>query len=451
MNLNRVLKSPQINLVIFLFLFLSLLAAPDLFSLYIYNITPIRIFLPLISLLGIYANREKLSKVLRDPIFKALSLYCVYLSLSVFYTVDFKDYFELLAFHLNLTLFYTFLFTISGQIKRSLESFEICWLAVLAFTNVASVIVFIYHFYIFFTGKYWGPLRVVSTITDENHYAFYLVMAILFLVYLIVSKLKSPRLLVYYLLLSSGVILSGLRSRSGFLSLSLSILLVSIFYWRFGVSKKIILNCLAVIFFSVLIGFAIFRPFSTTGSVYYISGSEHTATEIGDKKVIYTTPRTYKYFDYIVEDKMPEFLSEASVKSHLALIYSSFYLGLKHPLVGVGLGSFNEYMKSEGLLDLYARYDPQAASSTDFPSHTMYGQVFAETGLIGLLMYLYVLALIITHFYSEILNSTKTRHVSIAFFGMCVGYLVFSFFYNLHEEWFWIPLFLGIFLTKESD
>jgi hypothetical protein len=432
---------------------LSVLADPNRFSVFVYNVVPIRLFLPLITIIGflLFVTKEKLFLLFKDRIFLSLLAFTSFTAFSFFYTQDLTEFVALIAFYTNLIGFYLVLFLVKNKVPNQLSTFDKTYFYTLLVTNVLSLINFFYHWYIYTYKGYWGSLRVVSTITDENHYALYLIIGLFIIMYLILTKFNRYSFVSYSLLSFSSVIFFALKSRSGFLALITSCF-VFIFLTK-KLNRKALYKSIAVIFISLVLGYFVFKPFESTGTVYYTEyGKEDIVSSrySSRKVVIKTYQKKYFWFDETIEKHLPEFLSEASIKSHLALIYSSAVIGFNYPLFGVGAGSFNEALVQTGLINLYARYDPQAAGSGSFPVHTMYGQALAEGGFVGLGLYLLVLFFILRRFILLYKYAADDKNTILAssFIAIFSGYLVFSMFYNVHEEWFWVPLILGLFLVK---
>ena len=448
-------KNLYITLLIVLPLFFSIFADASLFSIFINNLIPVRLVLVALNLLGvlyIFKKRLNIKSVFKDGLFISLSAFILFSFLSYFYTPDLKTYFSMIAFYVNLLIFYAVLSVFSKKIKTKLNIFESTFYYLLVFINSLSLVIGLRTYYLLLYGGYWGPVRVVSTITDENHYAMFLVIGIFVTLYFIFTKYQNHSWLNYLLLFFSVVLLSATKSRSGFLALFAGITIYfTISLWKHLFSLKKLTLTLTFLFLAIVFGFYIFKPFTTTGVVRYTNDltqkEVHTPTY-----TLIKTPYKFSYFDKYVENLLPDSLSGASIKAHLALIYSSIVMGIKHPVFGVGVGGFNDTLVNSNLIELYARYDPQAATSKNFPAHSMYGKAFGEGGFIGLFLYLAILFYMGKKYWFNFKHAKdyNNKVLALSFISIFGGFLVFSIFYNVHEEWFWVPAFLGLIIVKTS-
>ncbi|MBP7859465.1 O-antigen ligase family protein [Patescibacteria group bacterium] len=443
-------------------IFSSIFAEPTMFSIFVFNLLPVRILLISFDLiLFILAFRKINFKLLfKDWVFISLSAFILFSSISYFYTLDIRSYFSIMAFWGNLLLFYTLLFSFKEELRNVKNIIEKTYFVSFIVMLVASILTFIWYFYRYYYKGYWGPFRVSFFIADENHYSIYILLALFVCLYFLLTKKFNNKFL-YTLIFLLSSIFFGLKSRSGFLALLISIA-TFIFLYKFKIEKKRLykLAPISIIFAGLLFGDLFFKPFTSTSSPIIYKNAPFdiltTQNDIASADSFSLSEADIKRFSkqtYFF-DNLPLFLNEASVKSHFALIYSSVNLGVQKPVFGWGLGSFNEALdNNKELKYLYARYDPQAANGGLYPAHSMYGQALAETGFVGLLLYLNFVLAIFYKFYQLFLSAKDfdSKIYYLTFFSVFAGSLVFTIFYNLHEEWFWVPMILGLFLVEKKE
>lgn len=435
----------------------SIFAESGFFSIFIPNLIPVRLVLIVLNIIGIFLlfKGNNLKELFKDKVFLSITAFVFFSFFSYFYTPDIRSYFAFMAFYLSLLCFYGILLTLKRSVQQKISVFEKTFYYTILFLNTLSIINAIKTFYLLENGKYWGPIRVVSTIQDENHYSMFLVIGAFITLYFIYTNFTKRGVIPYLLLGYTGVIFFALRSRSGFLALLFGLTIFAIFSYINNLSRKKLVYSYLILFVSIFVGALMFKPFTTTGTVRYISENNEKISmnsNLPAKRVV-ETKHSFEYFDKYVEGTLPEFLSEPSIKSHLALIYSSGVMGLTNPFLGVGVGGFNEVLLSSDLVELYSRYDPQAVQSINFPAHTMYGQAFAEGGFIGLILYLGILFFMGKKYWFNFkyAKDYNNKVLALSFLSIFSGFLVFSIFYNVHEEWFWVPALLGLVIVKTNN
>ena len=451
---NTKFKNFYIAVLLSVTLALSIFAEPSLFSIYINNVIPVRIALPILVLVGYILFLKKIKikkKSYLDFALIFLFLFNLVNFLTIFVTVDVKNYLGINIFWFLLFLYLLLLKNVNLSYAKTIFFKFLLGISILMV--FLSAVSFIYFLYIFLFNGYWGPIKVSTVISDENHYAFYVLFLIFTNLYLLNTKTLRVKSYIYYLILFflSSIFL-GLQSRSAMLGL----LFGGIVYVFFSILKKLlIIKPIIVILLGLFFSTWFFKPFVTTASPKYANTPITKKQESANLKL----NEDQKNFDTIVNieklnNNLPHSLNEASVKSHISLLFISYFAGINNPLLGVGVGSFNEYvMANKNLFNLYAKYDPQAAYSGVFPAHSMYGQNLAESGFFGFTFYILFLFSIFIFLLNKI-NNTKDEvsfRLVLCSLSIFVGYLVFTITYNLHEEWFWIPFFTLLVLVDQQS
>lgn len=462
------IKKYYLFALLVLVVFISALSEPTIFSIGFYNLIPIRLLLPLFVLLYFGLNYKKLNfkPLLKDTIFRILVIFLAIKILSGIVTQDYVNYLQLLGFWSMLISFYCILFLENKRLKLLTKYFSLFYLILLGVLNSWSL--FKYWYFITYPKvQFLGFMqhyKVSNIVADENHYAYFLTI-MFFVVLPLIFKLKKWYLWVGVILMQliTTIMISGTQSRAGVISFAAGYALFLIFYLfkvKLALNKasfKLLLLTL-VSTGGIIFGADFFNTFTPT---YDFQGYTKPNNVLTENNVPSTnTSKDYLFhveeepskndilFENLLESGLPSFLNEASFKAHLVLIYSAFRMGLQNPILGVGVGSFNEYLRSTPLIKLYAKYDPRSASSVIFPPHSMFGEAVAETGVTGLIIYLSLLFVIgKKYFYS--LFKAKNIGLAYSFVSILVAFILFSTFYNLNEEWVWLPLFTGIFLAND--
>ena len=461
------LKKNFTLLFVLILIWFSVFSEPTKFSIIFYNLLPIRILLPiLISTSFIFFFKKKdLYILLKDKIFLVLLLFLLVKIVSGFVTVDYGSYFGLVAFWSVLTLFYVSLFFQRDFIKTQPFIFYFSYISLMLFVNILSFAKYFYFVYqnVFPIGTHIINLKISHVIADENHYSFFLLVGIFVMISFIRTYTKNKILIAasIFSIFTSSAFIVATESRTGILSFSLGVgfyLFLELFRSK---RKKFVRESVYPVMYSVLailigilVGWFVIDPYTNTNEFYMSGNNADSSKNLGyiETYVNPFTPRNssqYPIFQKFLEG-LPGFLNEPSFKAHLVLLYSSFEMAWDSPVLGVGVGSFDESLKSSDLINIFARYDPRSSQSAILPPHSMYGEALAETGFVGLAIYLVLLYLLgkkyLARFLAGLLQNKS--FLSQSLLAMFVSFMFFTIFYNLNEEWFFIPLFLGLFYTE---
>jgi len=425
-------------------LILSVLLHKELFSIYIWDLLPIRIFMSaflLSSLIDFFKyNRFSLKFVeyLKEPFIVLNLLLIVSKLLSLINTLSLSSTIFLNIFFINISIF---LITIYIKLKDQ-EIFSL--LKNYMFISVVISLITFLQLYFYFqysflfgavlnvagrsidvpdftlSGAYFTEVlkilvmtRVGSLFWDVNHFGGFIASTlILAFVYLLTSPDKKRFILYLFSFLTLGLVLFLTNSRSAWILSLVSFLVffVCLIYRKVG--KKGIIYA-----FTLLTVVSIFLTFQY------------------QDKDSWFREKVKSYFHYRLD----------SFDSHFLLLRGTVNVFDKFQWVGGGVGSFFEHFKSTETADEFLKRDP-AGLSVKVPAHTIWGETIAETGMFGLVLFiLLVLLLLSTAVYSVIHTEKEDFLFSSAVLGLTLGWLVAGIFYSYNSEFFYICLILPFF------
>ncbi|MBK9782567.1 MAG: O-antigen ligase family protein [Anaerolineales bacterium] len=136
---------------------------------------------------------------------------------------------------------------------------------------------------------------------------------------------------------------------------------------------------------------------------------------------------------------------DSSLRQRSSVMQTALLMFVQNPLLGVGAGNFrNNYQKYNQILGLEARYG-------EVEAHSLYTQIAAETGLLGLIAFIGImisLFIALSKAVRSIEHLQKLRHYLpwlSALQASLVGYLVAAtFLHNVYIRYFWILVALSM-------
>jgi 4-amino-4-deoxy-L-arabinose transferase-like glycosyltransferase len=425
-------------------LILSVLLHKELFSIYIWDLLPIRIFMVaflLSSLLDFYKFNKFTSKFLsylKDP-FIVINLLLVLSKLvSIFNSLSINSSIFLNIFFINISVF---LITIYIRLK-DIELLNLMKNYVFI-SVVMSLITFVQLYFYFqysflfgavlnvagrsvdvpefsFSATYLTDVlkilvmtRVGSLFWDVNHFGGFIASTlILAFAFLLTSKNKRNFIFYLFSFLTLGLVLFLTNSRSAWILsfISFFIFFISLIYRKVG--RKGIIYA-----FSLLTALTIFLTFQ-----YQDRDS-------------WFREKVKSYFHYRLD----------SFDSHFLLLRGTVNVFDKFQLIGGGVGSFFEHFKSTETADEFLRRDP-AGLSVKVPAHTIWGESLAETGLFGTTVFILLVILLLGSAIYAVMHSDKEDFIfSSALLGLIMGWLVAGIFYSYNSEFFYICLLVPFF------
>ncbi len=403
----------------------SLFLHKQLFSFVHWNLLPVRfvmvaLTLVLLAKLSLRLVKRQRPLVVLSPLGKVLTgllgaLWLVRL-VSLFWSLNLLASFTLFAFFTSVVALALFIFTrfrdCPACVLRYIDAY--IWLAGLLGLFA------IYQAYIYLTtgvivGALWNVPdklpRLGSLFWDVNHFGGFLsaVLPVLFARILTSEK--------WYLGVARGgmfLLLLGLlfltNSRTAWLSFAVGSLVFSLLflYRRFGSRGLLVLSSLVLV---VLISFGV--EFSDRSSPFRY--------------------RIKEYFHYRLD----------SFAAHFMLLEGSLEIFNSHFILGGGYGSFFEHFAQTEVATEYFGRDP-VAFTTRVPAHTIWGEVLAETGLIGFGVFIlfWGVSLLILLKVALTSYSGKARILAMAMTSSLVGWLFAGIFYSYNSEFFYIIVFL---------
>ncbi len=412
----------------------SLLFVPlmhkELFSLVIWDLLPIRIFL-----LGtlVYAitsvvvwmiktpkhviwNKVK-DQFIKDPFFVLLAMLLVTRGVSLVNSEVFSQSAALFAFY-SLAVYYYLLFKV--VIKENKENYFTI-LNVYLFIGLLAGIFAVIQFYLRMCcretiGGVWVVPNVLprlgSTFWDVNHYGGYLITLIpLAFSYIFISEsLKRKFMYVGFLGFLSWLLFMT-QSRSAWIGIAVGMLIsLAVYYWTklkkplmFAVAG-LLLGSLGILIYSVVQGVDIKSKIS-------------------------------RYMHYRLD----------STDTHFMLLDASAEIFHNNFFIGSGYGTFDyAFRQTETASDYFDR-EPKLRESR-VPSHSVWGEVLAESGAVGVTLYASFIVLLLSSLIYSVFNADerKMKYLGIGVLGSVISVLTAGIFYSYNMEFFWISIFLGI-------
>lgn len=425
-------------------LVLSVLLHKELFSIYIWDLLPIRIFMisfllnSLIDFVRFNRFSLKFLEYLKEPfivinvllalsklislkntlslsstIFLNIFFICISVFLITIY-IRLKD-FEVFSLLKNYTFISVVLSLITFVQLYFYFQYSILFGAVL---NVAGRSVDIPDFA--FSATYFTEIlkilvmtRVGSLFWDVNHFGGFIASTlILAFVFMLTSKNKKNFVIYLFSFLTLGLVLFLTNSRSAWILsfVSFFVFFVCLIYRKVG--KRGIIYA-----FTLLTFLSIFFTFQ-----YQDRDS-------------WFREKVKSYFHYRLD----------SFDSHFLLLRGTVNVFDKYQWFGGGVGSFFEHFKSTETADEFLKRDP-AGLSVKVPAHTIWGETIAETGMLGLVSFLLLVLLLLgTAVYSVIHTDKEDFLFSSATLGLTLGWLIAGIFYSYNSEFFYLCLILPFF------
>ena len=436
-------------------LILSVLLHKELFSIYVWDLLPIRVFMAAFlinSLIDFYRFNKfslKFVEYLKDPYIFINLLLILSKLVSVFNSLSISS-------SINLNLFFiaisTFLISVYLKVKDAeilnlLKSYSLIGVVMALITFIQLYLYFQYSFLfgavlnvagrsvdipdfsfssVYFTEilKILVMTRVGSLFWDVNHFGGFvastLVLSISFLVNSKDRKSVAFNLFSFVIL---GLVLFLTNSRSAWILafVALFVFFISLIYRKIG--KKGIVYALILI---------------STISIFLSFQYQDRNSWFRDK--------VKSYFHYRLD----------SFDSHFLLLRGTIDVFDKYQLIGGGVGSFFDHFKSTETADEFLKRDP-AGLSVKVPAHSIWGETLAETGLFGMISFILLACLIVcTSIYGIFHTDNEDFIYSSSVLGLSIGWLVAGIFYSYNSEFFYIcfllpPLYLYKKLNLKLD
>ena len=422
------------KLAVKLMLILSLFLHKEVFSIYKWDILPIRIFM--LGLLGYavclcyrylkeikekstHKVLEDFHSVLHDPFVISLLLLWFIRAVSLFFTKNLGSSVMLLGFFTTIVAMGYFLYSRFKESPENVLEIITFYIKIVFISCLFGYFqLFLFYYKDFTIGALWSvpghTPRVGSVFWDVNHYGALLaaLMPVLGVLILFPAKLNSWKKRFSYIAMF-GVMLSILlltNSRTAWIAafITLAVFIMVILFKKFSFKGIFGLFLVFILFLIPLV-----REYNIKSSPF--------RREIKD------------YFHYRID----------SFDSHLLLLRGTFEIFEKHPILGGGYGGFYEHFSETKIAAIYLGRDP-AGLNTRVPAHTIWGELISETGILGLSAYIILMFVIIgTIFYAAFNTKEKSEFLLTTAMGATlVGWLTAGIFYSYKSEFFWIIVFL---------
>lgn len=404
------------------------LANRDIFSVVFSRIFPTRLVLVWLIFSGalfffFYKNNWRTKKELivnwlkNDQLFKLLLFLLIIRLISVKNSLNYSASLDLLLFYASVVALYLILKFIYLQERRYMGRI---WRLHLITVSLIVLYGFLELVLSFFGIRLPGVLvgstfvRIPATFYDANHLPAYLITAFpsIFVAFFYVKR-GIQKMLISLLLGLFALVLLFTFSRSGFLSFLVAFVLLAVIFVVKGYWRKV-LTIFFIFLFTLVI---IFLTSQTQLSIF---------------------TRLSSFLN--LEDK--------STVAHGLLAYGSLELLKKSPIIGLGYGSFSEHFRQSSIGIEHSFFD--TATQVRIPAHSIWLEVLVETGILGFVIYLWMVITIVEQPFKA-LKKIKIKRIylnQLALFSSLIGILTSGLFYSYNLEFFWFFLFMVYFQSR---
>jgi O-antigen ligase len=413
------------KLALYVLLILSILLHKQLFSIYRWDIMPVRLFM--VSFMVYVAYRvfrwyrgggtvSQAVEFFKQPFVLFLVLLWVIRGISIVFSQNLPASLSLYAFFTTVVVLGLFLYRNFSDRPADLLKYLKTYIILTFILSLFAIFQFYTHLtYGWVFGALWAVPdnlpRVGASFWDVNHFGGMLAGILpVIAAFVLISKKLSHRL--FYIATFFPVVLALLmtNSRTSWISAAVSFtLLTTILFIRWFRSRGL----LAVLVALILVSSPFLIEYNREGSPF----------------------RQYvkDYFHYRID----------SFDAHFMLLEGSGEIFDRYPYLGGGYGSFFEHFSETEIAAEFFERDP-AAFSVRVPAHTIWGELAAETGIAGLLIFsLFVLAGLVPLLYLAFTSKNKEHYfLGAAMSAAVVGWLTAGIFYSYNAEYFWLIFFI---------
>lgn len=416
---------------LYVLLFLSVLLHKELFSFYRWDLMPVRAFMLGLLIVGtgklilnIFRERKipDPRPLIKDPVIVVLVLLWIVRGISIINTLNLQASLFLFGFFTSIVALAIFMNRhFSNQSELPLK-----YIKTYVFITFGLVLFgFLQYFYHYKTGHIIGSFwvipgntpRVGSLFWDVNHYGSLLAALLPFTaVQILLVKGFKKRFLYSAIVLLATFSLFLTNSRTAWIigALAFGFFCLILLIRRFGAKGILLLTFIFTI--------ALVPPI-----VEY------------NRKDSPFRVKIKHYLNYRID----------SFDSHMLLLTGAYQVFEEYPIIGSGYGGFFEHFSETEIAPTFFSRDP-AALNTRVPAHTIWGELLAETGIIGFSLFL-LFALILTAYFAYIALKSKNRDeilIGAALFGTFLGWMCAGVFYSYNAEFFWLLVLLYYFYAK---
>lgn len=417
---------------IYVLLVLSLLLHKEVFSIYKWDVLPVRIFMLALLCFVAYMLYKKIKDIGVKGLFVELKenhfltlLFTLWIvrGVSIVNTKNLESSIFTFGFFTTvLALGYILLTSFKQSPQKILNYIRFYILLVFLASLFGLFQLYLYETKEIIIGALWNIpgniARVGSTFWDVNHFGGLLAVIMPVLGVFILTDTGKKRLLNVFVFLVLLALLLLTSSRTAWIAAFVAFLsFVSILVYKKFNIKGIFVVVLTIVLISI--------PFVLS----YQNKQSAFRAKVKD------------YFHYRID----------SFDSHLLLLTGSIQVFEKYPLIGGGYGSFFEHFsKTEVAPTLFGR-DP-AALNTRVPAHTVWGELLSETGILGFttfsLLYLYLVAMLL--YGALTTKDIRQTFILAAMASAIIGWAFGSIFYSYNAEFYWLILFFYFIYGRET-
>ena len=417
------------KLSLYILLALSVLLHKEIFSVYRWDLLPVRIFMLAFLSYTIFVIATRLVKMpsipaltqyVKESFINHFTVFLILLwivrGISILYTKNLQASLFLYGFFTTVVALGIMLYKkLKGKPDEILKYIKTYIHIVFVLCLFGFIQFFIYYKYDVVIGALWNipnnlP-RIGSTFWDVNHFGALLATLLPVFGVLILTVGTWKKRITYGLMFvpMTGILFLTNSRTAWIISFVAFLAFVTILFIRKFRFRGILLM-LAVI---VLITIPLVREYSIKSSPF--------------------RARVKQYFHYRID----------SFDSHFLLINGTVEIFETYPLVGGGYGGFFEQFTRTKVSAEYFSRDP-AALNTRVPAHTIWGELIAETGILGLVFFVLFAGLnLLILLYLALVDKRKEVFLnSAAMFSAVLGVLIAGIFYSYNSEFFWLLLFL---------
>jgi len=416
----------------YLFIAVIPLLHKETFSLVIWDLLPIRLVLAAMGLVAVArfvvwwrqkADSSKVNNFLKDPILIFLLVLLAIRLLSLINTLDLVSSLKLLVFYVGIIFFYGFFKFLAERDRYPfLKSVTTLYVWVGLITGVLAIFQFLMQeiFGITLGGLWVVPghwPRVGSTFWDVNHYGGYLITVIpLALANAFMSKRLAWQRWWGAVTVFLAFILVITSSRSAWLGVGVALVFFLAILWKWGERKKFYTVTLSLVI--AALAFFNFISFKQVTLSDYVGAFLHTRIDSSD--------------------------------THFNLLSASWELLIKYPWVGSGYGGFSEHLRETSVASEFFSKDSRTGD-TRVPSHSVWGEVMAETGIPGTIVYSLLILIILGYSVLAIVKNPdrQKQMLQLGFVSATLGIVVSGIFYSYNVEFYWWVLFGSYLLSRE--
>lgn len=411
---------------LYLLLAVSVLLHKELFSIYSWNILPARIFMGAVMVFVIIDAVKSLKnkgvgwvkQELANPAIISLLAFWVIAGLSIFFSKNIPASLSVYAFLTTVVALAVYLTRVfQGDRTQVLHFTKFYVFVAFILSLVGFIQIFVFEKYKFIFGAFWNvpghTPRIGSLFWDVNHFAGFLALLLPVTLVLVLMSRWREKIIYGIVGMSIGVTLLLTNARSGWIACGVAFL-------TFGL-------------------LLIFRRFRYKGLTTIFSIILLLSLGLFSQYLKKDSPIRHEirgYFHYRLD----------SFDSHFLLLTGSWQIFEKYPFLGGGYGSFYEQFSKTKISSTFFSRDP-AALNTRVPAHSIWGELLAETGVLGFsAMLVFYANVVFTLVYAALLLKKRQDYLlSSAMAGSVIGILVAGIFYSYNSEFFWLILFFYFF------